>query len=337
MHQPKALAVKAPTVVQEVKAPEMAKGGAVSFNDSRPETLRATQLQKMADAHTSKFTYHTNTESIDSSKVAQLQLAAGQYGLKNKVFKTTVRNDDPPNYTKLGKLPAGSQVTVMDKGDRVSNFKGGLFKTNEHSWTQSDLGTGWIEDSMLVGQNEGAGPSGLTLHNPMMDAFLNKPATPPAARWSQDETLVELFYKETGLTAYHRDADLGSIQFSITADAIKIGGIQTVEGYPGVGSVMLQSLLADHIKDTVQVSGIVGSHGYWARLGLDIPEAFIHSREDIERVMEQRLISKRDAIDALTRDATLRHRGGVGNKEIAFRIFMRNVTKVAAQKGWRQI
>lgn len=103
-----------------------------------PQVKKLETVQKMADAH---------SRGTDNP-VVQLQKANGAYRAPKG---TNVRNDDE-KHTVLATLDADRSVYVINKGQRVSNFRAGILK-NEHSWVQVEdeyaAINGWIEDSKL--------------------------------------------------------------------------------------------------------------------------------------------------------------------------------------------
>ena len=108
------------------------------------------------------------SEPITVTPVTQLQLATGQYRLKNKFFNTNLRNNDQTK-TVRAKLGPGTEVMVIDNGGKTSDFKAGWIK-NEHSWVQTNShGEGWIEDSMLEIFNRPTNHPGL--YSPNVDVL----------------------------------------------------------------------------------------------------------------------------------------------------------------------
>lgn len=110
-----------------------------SFQDMAndgPHAKKLAQLRAMA------------VPSPTGGPVMQLQLATGPYRLKNRFFRTNLR-DDTDEKAVSAKLAPRQQLMVIPNGNRVSNFSAG-FVMNEHSWVQTqNNGQGWIEDSML--------------------------------------------------------------------------------------------------------------------------------------------------------------------------------------------
>jgi hypothetical protein len=134
---------KRPSVASAVSLKQSSNDATFQFVDNRPEAVRQRNLQNMAN------------NSPQAKRVAQLQLANGVYRAKKD---SNVRDNDPPDYTKTHTLTEDLGVYVVDKGNRVSNFKAGWI-TNEHSWVKHDgeddydSFTGWIKDSNL--KNDG--------------------------------------------------------------------------------------------------------------------------------------------------------------------------------------
>lgn len=273
-----------------------------------------------------------------SSEVIQMQLANGIYGMKNILFRTNLREDDPPDYTRKAKLSASTQVEVIPKGDKISMFAAGK-TVNEHSWVQTpNNGKGWIEDSKLViagGSNDSVDE--YTLSVPEYGA---KPTADDAQIWmNADEDRFEIFVSTNGVEAFLGDTNFGSIQSGEYQGALSISGIDASSAYPGLGSVMIKALVDKQKLAFVRVDKVVGSHGYWKRLGVEIPDRFEFSSVQIDQRMARDGISKRDAIESLARDQKLIMVRGeqVGGNEIPRGDFLTEINAQVEQKGWRSV
>ncbi|MBL7729059.1 MAG: hypothetical protein JNM68_15290, partial [Dinghuibacter sp.] len=126
--------------------------------DNRPQTIvQRKQLAGMQPASEKLSAEHAAGQAVAATlqmkqtatppKTIQLQKAQGRYRVRTNA---NLRNNNDA-HTVLKVIQRGSEVTVIDKGRRQSNFKAG-WVTNEHSWVRDGeefSQEGWIEDGKL--------------------------------------------------------------------------------------------------------------------------------------------------------------------------------------------
>ncbi|MEP2935606.1 MAG: hypothetical protein ABJM06_07795 [Gilvibacter sp.] len=275
------------------------------------------------------------SNSVNSPLVLQRQLIKGIYGMNNKVFRTNLRADDPPDYTKIAKLKASTRVEVISAAGKNSLFAAGK-TVNEHSWvdTPSD-GQGWIEDSML----NYIGPSNDDVLDLSMPAFDAEPVDTAAVLWSNDLVHgVKIYANTRGVNAFLGDQSVGHIESSSKDGVLNISGIGADEAYPGLGSVMISELITKVKPKFVKVTSIVGSHGYWASLGVQIPQRYIFNPLQIEGRMVRDNSTKREGLESLARDQKSRIVPGekIGGNDIPVGEISERVKGHVDQKGWHK-
>jgi hypothetical protein len=136
--------------------------------------------------------------------------------------------------------------------------------------------------------------------------------------------------KTNTVRAYNAQNELiGNMQYTITGNTFSISSIDAGTAYPGLGSLMIRAALDrfPHIA-FVAANNIVGSFGYWKKLGLDIPPEYLFDTAG----MPQEEVRKRN--DEIKLQQFLK-RKSAGTRQAEYAVFSANLDRELQAKGWK--